>query len=169
MTNHKFLKLDKRVVVTKLLIGLAFVIGALWTVLEVDPEKAYRGGRVVLGDDGVMLVRFVLICCASFFAYWLVILSRNLGQGWLLGISADGLEVYRYRKTDSIPWDAITSLEIKSWKRKNKVVVVEVYTLIICVNDGSRVKVSLYGSGLSVCDVESALTKFYKPASELLG
>lgn len=129
----------------------------------VDPEKAYRNGRIVLGDEGVLIVRVFFLYVAGVTLYWLIILLKAMSFAWLLRLSGLGVDVGGFRGGHSIPWASITSISAKTLKKKNY----EVHTLIIFAGEGKKTKIHLYGSGLTLTDIKSAFAKFHKPIAEV--
>ena len=157
----------KAVILNKIAILLAIVLFALWTVSVAEPYKVYVNpfsrSRFVLGDDGVLLVRIILLMLLSPFLYHLAKLIVNLCKSWLIEFNESEILANDLRSNKSVPWECIEKIVLKV--RKNKISEKsEIFSIKLTrkshVDENANFYV--YGSGLKVSELLEILD-IYKP------
>lgn len=140
------------------LLILGMWIAGGWVIVTLDPEHVYRKwGR--LGDEGVVIVRVVLIFCLVFFGKFLWELIVSCWLGWRMALSEKGIEVNSVGGPEIFEWSNIASVTMRPHKRLRNGDVV-VHAVVLGTHSGQSRKVSFYAFGLTEGDVECAFTKF---------
>ncbi len=136
-----------------------FVMAIIGAIYIVDPLKSYVRGQIILGEAGVLIVRFLLFLysCVLFFALYRI--YTNASKDLLLGISRRGLEVNDEDAT-IIEWKNIAGLKVKTLSGGLKK---EIHKIIVFPRDGHQgkiVKIDIYCSGLKIDRFKEIVNSF---------
>lgn len=147
-----------------LMLSAALFVG-IWFIATLDPEQVYRRS-FRLGDDGVLIVRLVMVFPLAFAGKFLWDLFVSLWLGWRIALSANGIEVNSVGSKEIFEWSNIASVAVQPLKRLRNGDI-EVKSLVLATNNGQAHKVNLYAFGLTEGDIEIAFAKYNKSSRSL--